>query len=149
MKKYKNKLVIIGNGFDLAHGLKTSYNDFIKWYLKNICVEMQKGFEQYDDKLINVKLKNPQRDIHSFQKLEKDYIKIEWFFELSKSEIIFDIEYKTQYFRKLLIEIERFSWVDIESEYYKSLIKIYDDVKGSRVIFQGSHREYFESEVKN
>ena len=27
-----NRLVIIGNGFDLAHGLKTSYKDFIDWY---------------------------------------------------------------------------------------------------------------------
>lgn len=27
-----NRLVIIGNGFDLAHGLKTSYTDFIDWY---------------------------------------------------------------------------------------------------------------------
>lgn len=27
-----NRLVIIGNGFELAHGLKTSYNDFIDWY---------------------------------------------------------------------------------------------------------------------
>ena len=27
-----NRLVIIGNGFDLAHGLKTSYADFINWY---------------------------------------------------------------------------------------------------------------------
>lgn len=24
-----NRLVIIGNGFDLAHGLKTGYRDFI------------------------------------------------------------------------------------------------------------------------
>lgn len=24
-----NRLIIIGNGFDLAHGLKTSYMDFI------------------------------------------------------------------------------------------------------------------------
>ncbi len=34
MEEHKNKLVIIGNGFDLAHGLKTSYNDFIYWYLQ-------------------------------------------------------------------------------------------------------------------
>ena len=27
-----NRLVLIGNGFDLAHGLKTSYKDFIDWY---------------------------------------------------------------------------------------------------------------------
>lgn len=27
-----NRIVLIGNGFDLAHGLKTSYKDFIEWY---------------------------------------------------------------------------------------------------------------------
>lgn len=30
-----NRLVIIGNGFDLAHGLKTSNADFIDWYWDN------------------------------------------------------------------------------------------------------------------
>lgn len=30
--KIMNRLVIIGNGFDMAHGLKTSYMDFINWY---------------------------------------------------------------------------------------------------------------------
>ncbi len=29
MEKKRNKLVIIGNGFDLAHRFKTSYNDFM------------------------------------------------------------------------------------------------------------------------
>ena len=29
-----NRIVLIGNGFDLAHGLKTSYADFIYWYWK-------------------------------------------------------------------------------------------------------------------
>lgn len=28
-----NKIVIVGNGFDLAHGLRTSYSDFFKWLL--------------------------------------------------------------------------------------------------------------------
>ena len=27
-----NRLVIIGNGFDMAHGLPTKYEDFINWY---------------------------------------------------------------------------------------------------------------------
>lgn len=27
-----NRLVLIGNGFDLAHNLPTSYQDFINWY---------------------------------------------------------------------------------------------------------------------
>ena len=27
-----NRIILIGNGFDLAHGLKTSYANFIDWY---------------------------------------------------------------------------------------------------------------------
>ena len=27
-----NRIILVGNGFDLAHGLKTSYADFIDWY---------------------------------------------------------------------------------------------------------------------
>ena len=32
-----NRLIVIGNGFDLAHGLKTSYHEFILLYLKDNC----------------------------------------------------------------------------------------------------------------
>ncbi|WP_237270862.1 AbiH family protein [Tenacibaculum discolor] len=39
----ENAVVIIGNGFDLAHGKKTSYNDFSNWYIKkNIAPELSK-----------------------------------------------------------------------------------------------------------
>ena len=31
-----NRLILIGNGFDLAHGLKTKYSDFIEWYWKQL-----------------------------------------------------------------------------------------------------------------
>ena len=27
-----NRLIIIGNGFDLEHNLPTSYKDFIEWH---------------------------------------------------------------------------------------------------------------------
>ncbi len=29
-----NRLIIIGNGFDLAHGMKTKYKDFVNGYLR-------------------------------------------------------------------------------------------------------------------
>ena len=32
--KYINKLILVGNGFDLALGLKTKYEDFLLWLLK-------------------------------------------------------------------------------------------------------------------
>jgi hypothetical protein len=27
-----NRIILIGNGFDVAHGLKTQYADFINWF---------------------------------------------------------------------------------------------------------------------
>ena len=50
-----NRIVLIGNGFDLAHGLKTNYNDFIDDYWKrfmNHCIGQDAwntyGNYQYD-----------------------------------------------------------------------------------------------------
>lgn len=31
-----NRIILIGNGFDLAHNLPTRYEDFINWYWDNI-----------------------------------------------------------------------------------------------------------------
>ena len=41
-----NRLVLIGNGFDLAHGLKTSYADFIDWYYDKRIKEMWSTYEK-------------------------------------------------------------------------------------------------------
>lgn len=32
---YINRIILIGNGFDLAHDKNTSYTDFIKYYWFN------------------------------------------------------------------------------------------------------------------
>lgn len=32
---FMKKLIIIGNGFDLAHGYRTSYRDFMKWLVRS------------------------------------------------------------------------------------------------------------------
>lgn len=36
-----NRIVIIGNGFDLAHGLPTKYEDFINWYKEQRVQELK------------------------------------------------------------------------------------------------------------
>src|SRR5579859_6490908 len=57
-----NRLILIGNGFDLAHGLKTDYNSFILWYLKKC---LNTGFKNsivnsnYEDELLIVKCRYP------------------------------------------------------------------------------------------
>ena len=78
-----NRLVLIGNGFDLAHGLKTSYQDFINWYwdqrlndiileheacskdlLYNMTILPESGFNNWIDlSSYNSYFKNPYRSV--------------------------------------------------------------------------------------
>ncbi len=36
-----NRIILIGNGFDLAHGLKTSYANFIDWYWEKKILDLR------------------------------------------------------------------------------------------------------------
>jgi len=55
-----NRLILIGNGFDLAHNMKTSYGDFVKDYLYNAINQFIKSGNQenYSDTLIDI-IPNP------------------------------------------------------------------------------------------
>jgi len=54
-----NKLTIIGNGFDLAHGLKTSYKNFLDWYMCKSFAQFCKD-RHYTDTLITISNKYGQ-----------------------------------------------------------------------------------------
>ena len=51
-----NRIILIGNGFDLAHGLRTSYKDFIDWY-----------WEDCGDKLLHCHNKTVSDGLCSFE----------------------------------------------------------------------------------
>ena len=57
-----NRLIIIGNGFDLAHGLPTSYKNFIDDYWGNVIKE-SKDKDVYDDELFSLNL-NIKKEHH-------------------------------------------------------------------------------------
>jgi len=51
-----NRLIIIGNGFDLAHGLKTSYNDFLLSYLKTALLQVCNTWSYSEKEVRHVQL---------------------------------------------------------------------------------------------
>lgn len=54
-----NRLILIGNGFDLAHGLKTSYANFIEWYWNEWGQRLLRGSgRSFDDGICSFKLKD-------------------------------------------------------------------------------------------
>lgn len=124
-----NRLVIIGNGFDLAHGLKTRYKDFVKWYWKQrilgLCFETS---NESRDLLCSLKLIREDFSPWSvfayehsfFQSYDDDEFEaIKDRFE--KESLQFAVR-KSALFESISRRIETIGWVDIENEYYKLLV---------------------------
>ena len=129
-----NRLVIIGNGFDMAHGLKTSYMDFINWYWeRRLNAMLTEHAPISEDCLCKLEIKNTKDCaswsnfffFHSF----RDLMTREW--KYPPTEIISTIKENTDDFsvtyskfsETILQSIETRGWVDIENDYYQLLKK--------------------------
>jgi len=110
-----NDLYLIGNGFDLAHGLKTSYNDFLLWYLKQSIMRISPN-KHFEDELIIVDrpYNNPLQDHSSLADL---------LLECEKLRI--SIKFKHYFFEQIVKNFQDYKWVDIEYEYYLALLQFY------------------------
>jgi hypothetical protein len=126
-----NDLYLIGNGFDLAHGLKTSYNDFLLWYLKTSVSTTNPG-NNFDDELISFsrRYNNPIQDHISVFELKAQL-----------KELSIAINCKHRFFEDLVENYHRNKWVDIEYEYYATLVKIYRDIEKDGELRRDFHIE--------
>ena len=127
-----NRLVIIGNGFDMAHGLKTSYMDFINWYWeRRLNAMLTEDSAVSEDCLCKLEIKNTTECANwfsfFFSHSLRDLITREW--KYPPFEIIsafkenadeFSVTYSI-FFETILQSIETRGWVDIENDYYQLL----------------------------
>jgi hypothetical protein len=132
-----NRLVIIGNGFDLAHGLPTSYRDFIDDFWRNIQQNYRK--EEYK-KFVNINEDYfglfEMGIINNFNDFKKNLVlysnendckysesTIRCYSKRGDSVMIKPIivfEFKNSFFKAISLKNTE-NWVDIENEYYKLL----------------------------
>lgn len=127
-----NRLVLIGNGFDMAHGLKTSYMDFINWYWEqrlNALLTEYSAISQDCLCKLEILKTNDCSSWHLFFYTHslRNVITREWNFP--PSEVInafrentdeFSVTY-SHFFEKIIQSIEKKGWVDIENDYYQLL----------------------------
>ncbi len=115
-----NRLIIIGNGFDLAHGLKTSYCDFIHDYLLTN-FRNAKNTRHYEDALIKVEL------AHGYLGTRLDFNEnsplSDFTFCIKDTSLGYKLIIKSKFLRQLLHKAGLENWVDIENEYYTELKK--------------------------
>ncbi len=127
-----NRLVIIGNGFDMAHGLKTSYKDFINWYWdRRVDAFVGNITKVSEDSLCKLTIKdNPNLSCWNVFAFDNSYFKdirgnrtcsgYEVITELQKYPDTFSVD-TTPFFGTILQSIETRGWVDIETDYYQLL----------------------------
>lgn len=122
-----NRIIIIGNGFDLAHGLPTSYKNFINWYLEGLAQA----------------LKDYSSDTHSDDLCKFKIYKYDWYTFFINNPHLNDTSYKelikiindnpqllsftsSRFLEAITKCIEKNNWVDIEKEYYNLLSKDFE-----------------------
>jgi len=133
-----NKLVIVGNGFDLAHGLPTSYKHFMEYFWSSLDKNWNQNFTKNFVEISPSKNWNRflQEDFKNFKEFELVLLNeindpvfpivynpttIVAYNKNDKREKVF--EFKNNFFKKIN-KISIKNWVDIENEYYKELKKI-------------------------
>jgi hypothetical protein len=118
-----NRLILIGNGFDLAHGLKTKYEDFILHLLHKAISEIY-----YKKKFVLNHLFECERIYNNLSKLSLEILlskhnTIKSCLDFLKSN---DVKFNfSNNFSKRLFENSSNNWVDIEELYFEELKQIY------------------------
>ncbi len=122
-----NRIIIIGNGFDLAHGLPTSYKNFINWYLEGLAQALKDySSDTLSDDLCKFKIY--KYDWYTFF-INNPHLNDTSYKELIK--IINDnpqlLSFTSSRFLEAITKcIEKNNWVDIEKEYYNLLSKDFE-----------------------
>lgn len=132
-----NRIILIGNGFDLAHGLPTSYNDFIKDYSNKWRQRLiASGKQCEEDTLCKFSIKGYRYEVwsevitHNMHLSFSDLLK----FALNNEHLNCNISPLLLH----ALEVQKIrNWVDLEEVYYKVLKDIasqenvgYDSPKG-------------------
>ncbi len=108
-----NRIILIGNGFDLAHGMLTSYNDFLNDYWENTIKEVQNSDkkERFENEEIIVE------NVPSMWLPGYSYINFIKSLDNAKSTLT----YKNTFLKLITKKSYLQNWVDIENEYYSQL----------------------------
>ena len=106
----KGRIIILGNGFDLAHGLKTSYSDFIEYIINQSINNNQTVRDEIID------LGYLYSTDQNFEKIKKDFNKLN---SASDKPVNGKIYSTNKFFKALLTTFFSANWVDIEDYYFR------------------------------
>ncbi|MCL1919954.1 MAG: bacteriophage abortive infection AbiH family protein [Kiritimatiellaeota bacterium] len=110
-----NRIILIGNGFDLAHGLATGYRHFIGDLWGKIVAEFNTSQEEsFENAFLSVPHANriSPKEFTDYKSFKKG---------LQKNNVL---PHFKNYFLEAILERSLRDWVDIEEEYFRQIKKI-------------------------
>ena len=149
-----NRIVLIGNGFDLAHGLPTGYVDFINNYWDDFSYHVLNGYarwllqyfgdapiKSYSDNFADLKVINKGSDeITKLTVTDNDQNAFnEWcrfinsYNQAERFTKSLQLKFKNSLFEHISAQASLENWVDIENEYFQSL---------NNLIYRGEYLGY-------
>jgi len=123
-----NRIILIGNGFDLAHNLETSYQHFIDWIWKENNTAYNEHIKSSKDKLVikDIIIYVPAFD--TVYPIPEQLINTKPVGDMILSENqekwIVRIKYNNLFLKTITDRYKQADWVDIEEEYYRLLKNI-------------------------
>lgn len=142
-----NRIVLIGNGFDLAHGLPTGYVDFINNYWEDFRCHVLNGYAQYllkyfgvapiksySDNFADLKVTNTgSEEITEFTVTDNEQNAFnEWcrfindYNQVGRFTEFLQLTFKNPFWKHISEQASLENWVDIENEYFQSLNRLID-----------------------
>lgn len=143
-----NRIILIGNGFDLAHQLKTSYQDFMSDYWKDFAQKYPEteGGKPYEDEFIVFHNTNGPKGgldawsgvnysadplCESFMTLVSKVGDVRCYYDLKQlieeakdsSGLNYELSFKNNFWKRICETSCLETWVDIENEYHEALKK--------------------------
>ncbi len=135
-----NRLIIIGNGFDIAHGLNTRYSNFIDWYWDCWWEKLLKSMKPKEEDILCRFILKDNHNFSNFWELWNYYAN--QFNENTPGKVVIKairndedlsnyckFESKSELFETICKSYESNKWVDIENIFYGLLCKKASSIK--------------------
>lgn len=138
MFKSKNLIVLVGNGFDLAHGLKTSYSNFANYYLEKIIAEDL--YEHFYNGTTKSNLIKPEFLANTLNGNKRNDISTRFRLQLKRNsmDLIINELYDNRTNLDKVLKNELFvelyknqfqNWFNVENVYYQQLMELKRNVQ--------------------
>ncbi|MFT5337724.1 MAG: hypothetical protein ACI9YL_001733 [Luteibaculaceae bacterium] len=123
-----NRIVLVGNGLDIAAGFKTSYQEFIRWIIID-------DFENRADpsisqiRLIEIKESQVLRPTINFPQNPLLYEIDDPLEMINRLKNAFDVSIMNPFFERILDRIKTDKWIDLEQFYFNELLILFDSFR--------------------